>query len=388
MAYNFDQTPNRRSPGVLNKWTYFPKDILPMWVADMDFSAPPPILEAMRKYVEHGDLGYSLPSRKLYETIAARLYKLYGWKVSPDMIVTVPGVNSGYNIAARTFCTSQRGYLIQTPVYNEFHETRRKAGVPQVEALLAKKINGNTMEYEVDFDSFRRAAKKVNMFLLCNPHNPVGLIHSPAELKRMARICIENETLIVSDEIHSELRLDDHPFQPIASLSREIEKRTITLISASKAFNVPGLFCAFAVIPEKELRDQFTETSVKMGVHVGATGLVASQIAYSGRCDAWLKALRTYLTVNRDFVVDYVGEHMPGVRVTTPQATYLAWLDFTSLDLSPSPCQFFFEKAKVALSDGANFGENGKGHVRLNFGTSRRILKQGLDRMSRALRSR
>jgi cystathionine beta-lyase len=324
----------------------------------------------------------------LYETIAARLYKLYGWKVSPDMIVTVPGVNSGYNIAARTFCTSQRGYLIQTPVYNEFHETRRKAGVPQVESLLAKKIDGNTMEYEVDFDSFRRAVKKVNMFLLCNPHNPVGLIHSPAELKRMARICIENGTLIVSDEIHSELRLDDHPFQPIASLSREIEKRTITLISASKAFNVPGLFCAFAVIPEKELRDQFTETSVKMGVHVGATGLVASQIAYSGRCDAWLKALRTYLTVNRDFVVDYVGERMPGVRVTTPQATYLAWLDFTSLDLSPSPCQFFFEKAKVALSDGANFGENGKGHVRLNFGTSRRILKQGLDRMSRALRSR
>jgi cystathionine beta-lyase len=226
------------------------------------------------------------------------------------------------------------------------------------------------------------------MFLLCNPHNPVGLIYSPHELKQMAKICMENDVLIVSDEIHSELRLDDHPFQPIASLSREIEKRTITLISASKAFNVPGLFCAFAVIPEKDLRDQFTETSVKMGVHVGATGLVASQIAYSGRCDAWLKELRRYLSGNRDFAVEYVTKHMQGVRITIPQATYLAWLDFTSLDISSSPCQFFFEKAKVALSDGANFGENGKGHVRLNFGTSRRILKQGLDRMDRALRSR
>jgi cystathionine beta-lyase len=388
VVYNFDRVPNRRIPGIVNKWTYYPQEnLIPMWVADMDFSAPPPILEALRKYVEHGDLGYSLPSTKLYETIAARLYKLYGWKVSPDTIVTVPGVNSGYNIAARTFCTSERGYLIQTPVYNEFHETRRKANVPQVESPLVKKFSGNRIEYELDFDSFRGAAKKVNMFLLCNPHNPVGLIHSHAELKRLAKICIENDVLIVSDEIHSELRLDDNPFQPIASLSREIEKRTITLISASKAFNVPGLFCAFAIIPNKKLREQYVETLSKMGKPIGSPGLVASQIAYSGRCDGWLKELRRYLTGNRDFAVEYVTKHMPGVRITIPQATYLAWLDFTPFDLSPSPCQFFFEKAKVALSDGAIFGENGKGHARLNFGTARRILKQGLERMARALRS-
>jgi len=359
-----------------------------MWIADMDFSAPPPVLKALRKYVEHGDLGYSLPSTKLYETIAARLYKLYGWKVSPDMIITVPGVNSGYNIAARTICTSQRGYLIQTPVYNEFHEIRRKAGVPQVESPLAKKSSGDRIAYEVDFDSFQGAAKKVNMFLLCNPHNPVGLIYSPAELKRMARICIENETLIVSDEIHSELHLEDNPFQPIASLSREIEKRTITLISASKAFNVPGLFCAFAVIPNRKLREQYTETLTKMGKPIGSPGLVASQTAYSGHCDGWLRELRRYLTGNRDFAVEYVTKQMPGVRITIPQGTYLAWLDFTELDLEPSPYQFFLENAKVVLSDGIIFGANGKGHVRLNFGTSRKILKQGLDRMEKALRAR
>ena len=388
MDYNFDRVPNRRLPGVLNKWTFFPKDVLPMWIADMDFPAPSPIIEALRRYLEHRDLGYGLPSMTLYETIAARLDKLYGWKVSPDAIVTIPGVNSGYNIAARTFCTTEKGYLIQTPVYNEFHETRKKAGVPQVEAPLAKTTEENKICYEVDFDSLIQGAKNASIFLLCNPHNPVGSIYSPAELKRIAQVCIENNVLIVSDEIHSELLLEGNRFQPIASLSREIEQQTITLISASKAFNVPGLFSAFAVIPNQALREPYKETLVKMGMHIGAPGLVASQVAYAGRCDKWLKELRKYLTGNRDFLIDYVTKNMPGVRLTVPQATYLAWLDFSQLDLEKSPYQFFFEKAKVALSDGAIFGDNGKGHVRLNFGTSRRILKQGLDRMNRALRSR
>lgn len=387
MPYNFDRTPKRRLPGVLNKWTWFPKDVLPMWVADMDFSAPPAILEALRKYAAHGDLGYSLPSRKLYETVASRLHKLYGWNVSPDMIIAIPGVNSGYNIAARTFCTSQKGYLIQTPVYNEFHETRKKTGVPKIEAPLTKKVEGNCIEYEIDFDAFEQAVPNASMFLLCNPHNPIGSIYSPAELTRMAEICIGHDVLMISDEIHSELLLDNHQFQPLASLSREIEERTITLVSASKAFNVPGLFSAFAVIPNQALRAQYAETAVKLGLHVSSAGLVASQIAYSGRCDGWLRELRRYLTGNRDFVIDYVTKQWPQVRITMPKATYLAWLDFTQLDLQPSPYEFFFEKAKIALVDGAIYGENGKGHVRLNFGTSRRILKQGLDRMNRVLKT-
>lgn len=388
MPYNFDQTPNRRLSGILNKWTWFPKDVLPMWVADMDFSAPPPIREALQKYVDHGDLGYYLPSRKLQETIAARLNKLYSWEVSAEMIVAVPGVNSGYNIAARTFCTPEKGYLIQTPVYNEFHETRRKTGMPQVEAPLAKKVEGHLIDYEIDFDVFARAAPRASLFLLCNPHNPIGAIYSPAELTRLAEICIQHDLLIVSDEIHSELLLNNNPFHPIASLSPEIEARTITLISASKAYNVPGLFCAFAVIPNQQLREQYAETALRMGAHVSSAGLVATRSAYSGNCDSWLRELRKYLTRNRDFLIDYVKQRWPEVRITMPQATYLAWLDFTQLGFETSPYEFFFEKAKVALSDGAIFGENGKGHVRLNFGTSRRILKQGLDRMNQALRLR
>ncbi|HJS17706.1 MAG TPA: PatB family C-S lyase [Anaerolineales bacterium] len=385
MAYSFDRIPNRRTPGVLNKWTWFPQDILPMWVADMDFAAPPPILKAFRKFAEHGDLGYQLPSRALYETIAARMEKLYRWKISADMIVTVAGVNIGYNVAARTFCTSRRGYMIQTPVYNEFHETQKKTNVPKVEAPLLKSVKGNRISYEVDYDALERAAKKVNLFLLCNPHNPVGKIFSQSDLKRMAEICIRNDVLIVSDEIHSELLLDGNRFRPLASLNREIANRTITLVSASKAFNVPGLFCAFAIIPNQELRRRYEETVLKMGIHVGSPGLVASRIAYSGQCDRWLAALRRYLTDNREFILDDVTRQMPTVRVTIPQATYLAWLDFSQMDLGQSPYDFFLKNAKVAMADGMIYGENGAGHVRLNFGTSRRILKQGLDRMRKAL---
>lgn len=385
MAYNFDRIPDRRMPGALNKWTWFPGDVLPMWVADMDFAAPPPILEALKKFTEHGDLGYRLPSMELYETIAARLHSLYGWSVSPDCIVPVPGVNIGYNVAVRTFCTPERGYLIQTPVYNEFHETRRKTGVPKVEAPLVKSTEGNRLRYEVDFDRLAQAASKASMFLLCNPHNPVGSIYSPEELRRMAQICIEHDLLIVSDEIHSELLLGESRFQPMASLGRDIEKRTITLISASKAFNVPGFFSAFAIVPNKKLRKQYEQTRFKMGLHIASPGLVASQVAYSGRCDDWLKELRRYLTDNRDFLVEYVMKNLPMVRVTVPDATFLAWLDCTDLKLKPSPFEFFLRVARVALGDGLKFGREGRQFVRLNFGTSRKILRQGLARMRKSL---
>ena len=386
MTYSFDKVPNRRASGFVNKWTWYPKDVLPMWIADMDFPAPPPILKALERFSEHGDLGYQFPSMSLYEAVADRMERLYGWKISPHMIVPISGVNSGYNVAARTICTSRRGYLIQTPVYNEFHETQKKTAVPQVESPLVMKAERNRIRYEVDFDSFRRAARKVKMFLLCNPHNPVGMIYSGEDLKRMAEICLENDVWIVSDEIHSELLLDHHSFTPLATLSPEIAQRTITLLAPSKTFNVPGFFCAFAIIPDEELRIRYLETIFKMGIHVASPGLVAAQVAYSGRCDAWLIALRRYLTQNRDFLVDYVTKHLPMLRITIPEATYLVWMDCSKLQLKPSPFEFFLKEARVALSDGGRFGNASGQFVRLNFGTSRKLLKQGLDRIRKALR--
>ena len=386
MAYNFDRVPNRRIPGVINKWTYYPKDLLPMWVADMDFPAPKPILDELRKAVNQGVLGYELASPTLLETVATRMDRLYGWKVSPEWVIPVTGIVSGFNVAAHTVGSSKAGYLIQPPVYNEFHEVKNNVGIPQVDAPLVKQVKGHILHYEVDWDLFRKQAKKVSMFLLCNPHNPLGIVFSRKDLTRMAEICLENNVLIVADEIHSELLLDEKKFTPMAKLSKEIANHTITLIAPSKTFNVPGLFCGFAIIPNKELRDDYVKVVGHLRLHVASLGLRAAQTAFSGQCDPWLKELRCYLTGNRDFLVDYVTKNMPEVRITVPEATYLAWLDFTQLNLEKPPFEFFLEKAKVALSDGAIFGE--KGHIRLNFGTSRSVLTQALDRMNKALRSR
>lgn len=387
MPYDFDTALNRRTSTFKNKWTWYPKGVLPMWIADMDFPAPLPIRKALQRFLEHGDLGYQLPSMPLYEAVAARLDKLYNWKISPHAVVPIAGVNSGYNIAARTFCTSRRGYLIQTPVYNEFHETEKKTAAPQVESALIKSVDGIRIRYEVDLDSFARAAKKVNLFLLCNPHNPVGRIHSRADLQRMAEICIENKVLIVSDEIHSELLLGGSTFTPLATLSPEIAQQTITLIAPSKTFNIPGLFCGFAIIPNEELRILYLETIFKLGIHLASPGLVAAQMAYSGQCDGWLKALRKYLTSNRDFLVNYVTTYLPMLRITIPDATYLAWIDCSELRLKPSPYEFFLKEARLALSDGGRFGKGSEQFVRLNFGTSRKVLKQGLERIRKALES-
>jgi cystathionine beta-lyase len=387
MSYNFDRVPNRRLPGVLNKWTWYPKEVLPLWVADMDFLTPQPILDALHKVVDHGVLGYELPSVALQETVVGRMDRLYGWKVKPESVVTVTGIVSGFNVAARAFASPKKGYLVQSPVYNEFHEVKNNVRIPQFDAPLVKSVQGNILHYEMDWDAFRKQVKKVGMFLLCNPHNPLGIIYSRKDLLRMAEICIENNVLIISDEIHSELLLEDKKFTPIAKLSSEVAKHTVTLISPSKTFNVPGLFCGFAIIPNKELRERYVKMVENLRLHVSSFGLHAAQVAFSGQCDGWLRALRHYLKDNRDFLVDSVSQMMPGVRITVPEATYLAWLDFTQLDLKKSPYDFFLENAKVALSDGAIFGETGKGHARLNFGTSRKILNQGLDRMRKALRS-
>ncbi len=383
MAYNFDNVPNRRITGVVNKWTYYPKDKLPLWVADMDFPAPKPILDELRKAVNQGVLGYELASPALLETVAARMDHLYKWKVQPDSIVPVTGIVSGFNVAARAFGSEKKGYLVQPPVYNEFHELKNNVGIPQIDVPLVKHVRGNILSYEIDWDLFKKQVRKVSMFLLCSPHNPLGLLFSRKDLSRMAELCIENNVLIVADEIHSELLLDNKKFTPMAKLSREVANNTITLIAPSKTFNVPGLFCGFAIIPNKELHDQYVKVVEHLRLHVASLGYHAGQVAFSGQCDGWLQELRSYLSGNRDFLVDYVTKNMPDVRITVPQATYLAWLDFTQLNLEKSPFDFFFEKANVALSDGAIFGE--KGHVRLNFGTSRRILKQALDRMARAL---
>ncbi len=385
----FDRVPDRRDPNLLNKWTWYPGDVIPMWVADMDFRAPPHVLKALRKAVDQGVLGYEMTSRALLETVAARMDRLYGWKVAPEAVVPVTGIVSGFNVAARTFCTAKKGYLIQPPVYNEFFAVQKNLGIPQYEAPLVQSQKGNILRYEVDWIAFEKQARKASIFLLCNPHNPVGMVYSRTDLRRMGDTCQAHNVLVVSDEIHSELLLGGQKFTPLVKVSNQLASKSITLVSPSKTFNVPGLMCGFAIIPDEELRARYKQTVEKLRLHVSSLGLIAARAAFSGECEDWLSQLREYLTENRDYVVEYASRYLPGIRLTCPAATYLAWLDCSELvrqgRINGSPFEFFLKEAKVAFGDGKIYGPASDKFIRLNFGCTRRTLKQGLDRVRDSL---
>jgi cysteine-S-conjugate beta-lyase len=389
MKYNFDLINSRRQTNSI-KWTHYPEDVLPLWVADMDFAAPPVILEALQNAIAHGVLGYDVPTKTLQEAVAGRMEKLYGWQVDSQTVVAIPGLVSGFNAAARMLCVPGDGYLIQPPVYMPFNDLQQNHGFIRQEAPLTRIVEGSRLHYQVDWDSFQAGFNslgcKTRMFLLCNPHNPTGQIYTRDELARMAEICLEKNVVIVSDEIHSELLLGGCQHNPLAILSSEIAAHTVTLVAPSKTFNVPGLFCGFAIIPDANLREKYIKVLERMTLHVSSLGLIAAQAAFSGACDDWLAELRVYLTANRDFVTEYVVQNMPGLRTTVPDATYLIWFDCTDLKLS-NPYRFFLEKAKVALNDGIPFGTGGKGFVRFNFGTTRSLVAEGLERMKKVIDS-
>jgi cysteine-S-conjugate beta-lyase len=400
MHQDFDRVVDRRGTNSA-KWKFYEPDILPLWVADMDFPAPEPVQEALRRAVEHGIFGYESPSKELRETVAARMNRLYGWEISPEMVVVMPGVIAGFNAAAHTVCTSGQGILVQPPVYPPFLSVHKNCELVHQDAPLIMKAEGAIIRYEMDIEVFGQAVNasraKTGMFLLCNPHNPTGQTYSHDDLLRMAEICQRNKTYICSDEIHSELLLGDPAASPqeavrhipIASLDPEISDSTITLIAPSKTFNMAGLCCAFAIIPNPDLLKRYEKTAEQMAMDVNSLGMVAAQAAFSGVCDDWLAALRIYLTDNRDFLVEYVKRELKGIRITVPDATYLAWLDCNDLircgRINGTPHEFFLKHAKVALNEGKKFGKGGEGFVRLNFGCPRKTLEEALERMKSAL---
>jgi cystathionine beta-lyase len=387
LKHSFDHIVSRRHTNS-EKWTHYPEDVLPFWVADMDFPAPPAVLDSLHSAVSHGVFGYEAATKSLKETVAARMEKLYGWKVDSQAVVATPGIVSGFNAAAIALCQPGEGYLIQPPVYMPFNHLQHNHGIIRQEAPLQLSTEENELHYSVDWDAFNAGFNSLNsttrMFLLCNPHNPTGQMYSNDELTRMAELCLRQDVVIVSDEIHSEILLGDFAHTPIASLSTDIADHSVTLIAPSKTFNVPGLFCGFAIIPNSELRAKYLKAMERMTLHVNSLGLIAAQTAFSGACDEWLMDLRKYLTSNRDFIVDYIKKNIPKVRTTVPDATYLAWFDFSRLDIS-DPYKFLLKQAKVALNDGAAFGTGGKGFVRFNFGTARNLVAEGLERIKKAI---
>lgn len=391
MSSDFDRILDRRSTNS-TKCKKYSGDVLPLWVADMDFTAPPAVQNALQQAVQHGVFGYEDPGEELTRAVAARMASLYGWHIPAHAVVATPGVIAGFTAAARTVCRAGEGILIQPPVYPPFLAVHDWVGAVRQDAELMPVLNGQSLHYEIDWNVLENAfnaGARTGMFLLCNPHNPTGQVYKAADLLRIAEMCKKHNVTICSDEIHSEILLDSSSFYPLAALDDSIAHNTITLVAPSKTFNIPGLYTAFAIIPDEKLRHQYRLTTDKMAMHVNSLGLVAAQAAFSGECDEWLAGLHQYLTANRDYLVGFIRSEIEDLRVTVPEATYLAWLDCRDLirmgKIVGSPQDYFLSRAKVALQSGSEFGPGGEGFVRMNFGCPRSTLEQALDRMKRAL---
>ncbi|MGE8181009.1 MalY/PatB family protein [Pseudomonas mandelii] len=379
MTFDFDQVFDRHNTGS-TKWSRYPADVLPMWVADMDFAAPPVILEALRKRLEHPMVGYSVPQDDLRAAIVADLWNKYTWRVLPEELIFLPGVESGFNMALKALIEPQQNVVVQVPNYPPLRHAPGHWGLNKVELEFDALADGT---YNTPLAALSQALTGGGALLLSNPHNPLGKVFPREELQALADICLEHNAWIISDEIHAELCFDGRVHIPTASLSPQIAQRTITLMSASKAYNIAGLKTSFMIIQDSAVRARVNHARCGMVDSVNPLGMEATRVAYS-EGGPWLAGLTAYLQDNRDYLVEAVRTRLPGVTMNIPQGTYLAWLDCSALGLD-NPQQFFLDQAKVGLSPGLDFGDNNRQFVRLNFGCPRALLEEGLARMERSL---
>jgi cystathionine beta-lyase len=381
MNYDFDKVIDR-SNSDSSKWHYYAEDALPLWTADMDFRCPEPVIQALRSRVEHGIFGYGMEPPGLRDAIVERLKRLYGWRIQPDEIVFPPGVVVGFNRVCHAAASPGDGVLIQPPVYPPMLAAPAQHDLVRQEAELRRMPDGR---YEIDFASFEAAiTDRTRVFILCNPHNPVGRAFLRPELERMAEICLRKNVLICSDEIHCDILFSNSRHIPIASLDPEVARRTVTLLAPSKTFNVPGLHCSIAIVPDPSLRRKMVKSESPYFSEINVLGYTAALAAYRDGQE-WLGQLLRYLEGNRDLVFEFLSREFPNVKMHKPEATYLAWLDCSNAGIPGNPFGFFLQKARVALFDGCRFGTGGEGFVRLNFGCPRSTLVQALERMKAAM---
>ena len=375
-CFDFDRSVERRDTASMKWDKYKGKDIIPLWVADMDFCSPPAVIDALQRRIAHGVFGYTMPPPDLNKIVVAMLEAEYGWSVQPQWLVWLPGLVTGLNVACRAVGEDNDAVMTATPVYSPFLSAPGNSRRRLVKVPLREKQN----RWGFDFDRLESAiTPDTRLFLLCNPHNPVGRVFTHDELKGLAAICEKHNIVICSDEIHCGLLLDsDKTHIPTATLDPEVAQRTITLMSPSKTFNLPGLGCAFAVISEKDLRRRFIAAMAGIVPAVNAMGFAAAAAAYRD-CSDWHAGLLDYLRANRDRVARAINA-MPLLSLAPVEATYLAWIDVRSSDLK-NPGKFF-EDAGVGLQDGLEF--DGRGFVRLNFGCARALLEKALGRMASA----
>ncbi len=388
--YNFDADVNREGTNALKydvlEERFGRPDLLPLWVADMDFEAPPCVKEAIIERAKHGVFGYSCPSQAYYDSIINWVGKQHKWNINQEWITFIPGIVRGIAFVIDCFTKKGDKVIIQPPVYHPFSI---------VPTLHERELVFNHLEcdgeniFRINFDLLRQQAKEAKLLILCNPHNPGGRVWTREELAEIAEICHENNLLVISDEIHSDLAFAPYTHVPFASVSEKAAQCSITFMAPSKTFNVAGIVSSFGVVPNAQLRETFfhyLRRSEFNEAHLYA--YVVAQTVYT-QGEAWLKEAKEYIWQNIQFVDKYLQTHLPKIKAILPQASFLIWLDCKELGLSQEELvSFFVNEAKLALNSGTMFGDGGEGYMRINVGTQRHKLEQALTQLSRAYTAR
>ena len=381
MTFDFEDAPSRHGTDSQKWQKYQDRDVLPLWVADMDFRSAPAIIAALHARVEHGIFGYARPVKSTVAAVVDALAVRYQFHIEPAWIVWLPGLVCGLNVTAQAFAQAGEEVLTLTPVYPPFMSAPKNSA--RVSAQSSWKLKGG--HWAIDWDELEKiVTPRTKLFYLCNPHNPLGRVWRRDELVQLGDFCVRHNLVLCSDEIHCDLILDPAlPHIPSASLSPEIAARTVTMMAPSKTYNVPGLGTSFAIISDATLRHRFVRATAGIVAEVTSLGFAACEAAYRD-CEPWRQALLAKLRSNRDFLLNFVAQELPGVRVEAPiEATYLAWLNVEALKLADPIAHF--EKHGVGVSDGAFFGSPKGRHVRINFGCSHANLAEALRRMKTAL---
>ncbi len=379
MHFDFDTVPDRRDTDSQKWQKYAGRDVLPMWVADMDFRSPPAIVEALRRRVEHGIFGYARPVNSTVDAFVRACSERYSWTIDPAWIVWLPGLVVGLNVTAQAFAEPGEEVLCLTPVYPPFMTAPKNSG--RVAKTVPLVLDRASSRWEIDWDALERAVTpRTRLFFLCNPHNPIARVFRRDELERIGEFCCRHGLVLCSDEIHCDLILDDLPHVPTSLLGAEVARRTVTLMAPSKTYNVPGLGTSIAIIPDPELRARFVRATAGIVAEVTCLGFAACESAYS-ECEPWRQALLATLRANRELIRTRLSADLPGVALEAPvEATYLGWLNVAGLGLA-DPIGHF-ERFGVGLSEGAFFGAKKGDYVRINFGCPRATLSEGLRRMA------
>ncbi len=361
--------------------------LLPMWVADMDFRSPPAVIDALVARAEHGVYGYTFPTDSYYEALQNWVARRHGWEVKRDWVLLTPGLVPALNMLVQSFVAPGEKVLIQPPVYYPFFWAAEDNGAEIVSNPL---INENG-RYRMNLDDLAQKASDpaVKMVILCNPHNPVGRAWTPDELTQCGEICLGNDVLVVSDEIHCDLIYSDHVFTSFARLGDDFRHKSVICSAASKTFNLAGLQTSSVIISDNELREQFAGTIKRNGVFLANPfGIIAAEAAYN-HGEAWLAEVMAYIENNYRFMKSYLAEHLPQLKVVDPEATYLVWVDCRELGMdSVARKQLMMEQARVNLDEGELFGPQGEGFERFNIACPRSVLEAVLDRIKTAVNSR